>query len=132
MTMTATGVLLRVVAAIALLVSAYQHVVLAEGPAVSAGQITVAGLFLAQAAVATAVAAWVLLAGRRPAWLAVTLVGAGSLVALVLSVYVQIPAFGPFPVLYEPYWYPQKVAAAVPAAVAAVVGGLALSRVARR
>ena len=47
--------------------------------------------------------------------------------ALVLSTYVRLPSVGPFPVLYEPVWYADKVVAAVAAGVAllAALAGLA-------
>lgn len=59
------------------------------------------------------------------------MVGLASLTALVLSVYVRIPSIGPFPVLYEPLWYAEKVAAAMAAGTAAVVALVALRRVLR-
>ena len=117
---------LRVLAAAALAASSYLHVALAQGPLVSGGQVTLAALFLAQAVVAGLVALWVLVRPGRLAWLAVLAVGGASFAALVLSVYVRIPAIGPFPVLYEPQWYGDKVAAAVAAAVAAVAAAVAL------
>jgi len=118
---------LRVVAAAALCLSAYLHLDLARGPLAGGGQITLAGLFTAQAVVAVVVAVAVLLRPRRPAWVAVAVVGLASLAALVLSVYVQIPAVGPFPTLYEPVWYPEKAAAAVAAALASVAALVALA-----
>ncbi len=118
---------LRLLAAASLGVSSYLHVVLAQGPPVAGGQVTLAGLFLAQAAVAALVAVWVLVRPGRPAWLAVAVVGVASLLALVLSVYVKIPAVGPFPALYEPAWYADKVLAAVTAALAAASALVALS-----
>lgn len=113
--------------AAALAVSAYVHWDLAAAPYYAAGQITLSGMFLAQAVVAAVVAVWVALRSDRLALLAAAAVGAASLLALVLSVYVQLPAFGPFPVLYEPVWYGRKVVAAVAAGVAA---GLALAALA--
>jgi hypothetical protein len=118
----------RVVAATALGLSAYLHLDLAQGPLVGGGQITLAGLFTAQAVVAIVVALAVLLRPGRPAWGAVAIVGLGSLAALVVSVYVQIPAVGPLPTLYEPFWYTEKVIAAGAAALAAVTALVALAR----
>ena len=86
----------------------------------------------AQAVVAGLVALWVLVLGGRLAWLATFAVGLVSLVALVASVYVEIPAIGPFPTLYEPLWYSDKVLAAVSAAVATVVAAVALPRLRSR
>ena len=42
----------------------------------------------------------------------------------MLSTYVRLPQVGPFPVLYEPVWYTDKVVAAVAAGVA-LLGALA-------
>lgn len=117
---------LRPTAAAALAVSAYLHIDLASGPPVLAGHVTLAGLFLAQALVAGVVALWVLARGGRPAWLAVMVVALGSLVALLTSVYVQVPAVGPFPPLYEPYWYAQKAVAAGSVALALMLAVPAL------
>lgn len=124
---------LRGATAASLGVSAYLHVVLAQGPLLRASQVTVAGLFLAQAAAATTGALAVLLRPAPVAWVLAALVGLGSLAALVLSVYVQIPAFGPIPSLYEPAWYSDKVLAAASAAVAAgcALAGLVRARARR-
>ena len=121
---------LRWLAAIALAVSAYLHWDLASSPYYADGQITLAGLFVAQAVVAALVAIWVAVRAETLAVLAALAVAAGSLVALVLSVYVKIPSIGPLPVLYEPVWYADKVAAAVAAAVAtaAALAALAVRR----
>lgn len=125
---TAPALVLRLLGAAGLALSAYLHTTLARGPLVTSGSVTLAGLFLAQAAVATLVAGWVLLRGTRSAWLATAAVGLGSLLALVLSVYVQIPSIGPFPALHEPFWYGEKAAAAAAAATAAGAAAAALGR----
>ena len=118
---------LRWTAAAALAVSAYVHWDIAASPYYAAGQITLSGLFLAQAVAAAVVAVWLALRSSRRALIAAAAVGGGSLLALVLSVYVRLPAFGPFPVLYEPLWYPEKVVAAVAAAVATATALAALA-----
>jgi len=127
-----TGVVPRVLGAAALGVSAYLHVDIARGlPLFGDGQVTLMGLFMAQAVVAALVAVWVLVRGDRLAWLAAGVVGLGSLAALVLSVYVRIPSIGPLPVIYEPFWYTDKYVAAAAAAVAAVVAAVALASLTR-
>lgn len=123
---TQLAIVLRVLGAAALAVSGWLHYDLATGPLVSDGQVTLAGLFIAQAVVAGLVALWVLVRGDRLCWVAVLLVGVASLVALVLSVYVKIPSIGPFPALYEPLWYAEKVVAAVSAGAAAIVALVAV------
>ena len=62
------------------------------------------------------------------AFTAAAVVAAASFLALVVSTYVQLPAFGPFPVLYEPVWYADKVVAAVAAAVALLAATAGTSR----
>jgi hypothetical protein len=123
-----TRLALSAVAAGALLVSAAVHAVLASSPFYAAGQLTLGALFLAQAVVAALAAGWVLVRPGRLALSAAAGVGFGSLLALVLSVYVRLPSVGPFPVLYEPYWYGLKVVAAVAAAVAVGTAGAARGR----
>ena len=129
---TSASLLLRVVAALGLAVSAYLHVVLAEGPVFADGQVTVAGLFLADAAAAAVAALAVLISGRRPAWLLVALVAVPSLLALVVTTYVKVPSVGPLPAVYEPFWYAEKALAALGAAVAAVAAAAALGLLGRR
>jgi hypothetical protein len=75
---------------------------------------------------AALVVVWVLVRGDRLAWLAFCAVALGSLVALVVSVYVQIPSIGPFPAIYEPLWYLDKYLAAGSAALAGVIALVAL------
>ena len=78
------------------------------------------------------VAVWVAVRAETLAVLAALAVAAGSLTALVLSVYVRLPSFGPFPVLYEPLWYGDKVVAAIAAGVATVAAVVALAAAGRR
>jgi peptidoglycan/LPS O-acetylase OafA/YrhL len=125
----AVGLALRVLAAGALAVSAYLHVDLAQGYDVIGEQVTVGDLFLAQAAVAGVAALALLMRPVRLTWTLAALVGFGSLAALVLTVYVPVPAIGPFPRIYEPAWFPEKTASAVAAALAgaAATAGLLLA-----
>jgi hypothetical protein len=121
------GLALRLLTTAALAVSAYVHVELSSSPYYAGGQLTVGALFLGQAVVAAAVAVWVLARPSRATYAVAAAVAAASFGALVLSTYVRLPQVGPFPVLYEPIWYADKVVAAVAAAVAllAALGGLA-------
>lgn len=121
------GQLLRITAALALAVSAYVHVDLAQGPWIAAGQVTLAGLFVGDAVAAVVVGLWVLVRGGQLAWLVAGVVASVSLLALVVSVYVLVPAIGPLPVVYEPFWYPEKVVAAVAAGVATLTALVALT-----
>jgi hypothetical protein len=128
-----TGKALRVIGALALGYSGYLHlrIALERPPLFADGQITLSGLFIAQAVAAAVVVLWVLARGDLIAWLAFAAVAAGSLGALVLSVYVQIPSVGPFPAIYEPVWYLDKNLAAAAAAIATLVALVALLRLRR-
>lgn len=111
------GLVLRVLTAAALAVSAYVHLDLSSSPYYAADQLTLGALFLGQAVVAAVVALWVLVRPSRASYAAAAVVAAASFAALVLSTYVRLPSVGPFPVLYEPVWYADKVVAAVAAGV---------------
>jgi hypothetical protein len=130
---TRTGMVLRVIGALALGYSGYLHlrIALDRPPLFADGQVTLSGLFIAQAVAAAVVVLWVLVRGDLVAWLAFGAVAVGSLVALVLSVYVRIPSVGPFPVIYEPVWYLDKNLAAVAAAIATLTALVALVRLRR-
>ncbi len=121
-TTAATDLGLRAVAAAGLLVSAYIHLRLAPGYSLIGEQITEGTLFRAQAVAAVLAAVVLLIRRGRLPWVPGALVAAGSLVALVGSVYVQVPAIGPFPLIYEPVWYPEKVVAVLAAAIALLAG----------
>ena len=125
---------LQVLTAGALAVSAYLHVDLAQGYALIGEQVTMGELFLAQAAVAGLAALAVLVRPTRATWAFAALVGFGSLTALVLTVYVAVPAIGPFPRMYEPAWFFEKTASAVAAALAAAAAtaGFLAHHLARR
>lgn len=129
-----SGPVLRVVGALALGFSAFLHlrIALERPPLFADGQVTLSGLFLAQAVVAASVTLWVLVRGTRPAWLALGAVALASLAAVVLSVYVRIPSVGPFPVIYEPIWYLDKYLASASAGIAVVVAAVALILLRRR
>jgi peptidoglycan/LPS O-acetylase OafA/YrhL len=116
------------VAVSALVVVAAVHLRLAPGYALIGEQVTQGDLFRAQALVCGPVAI-ALLRPRRPVWFAADAVALASLVAVVLTTYVAVPALGPFPRVFEPVWYGEKVLAAVAAAagLAAALFGLLLS-----
>lgn len=129
----AQQLVLRVVTAVALAVSAYIHVDLARRVyGLSAEQLTVGDLFLGQAVTATTAALALLVRPARLTWALAALVGFGSLAPLVLTVYVAVPEIGPFPAIYEPGWYPQKAGAAVAAGLAGAAGTAGLLLTGRR
>lgn len=129
-----TDMLLRVVGAVALGYSGYLHlrIALDRPPLVADGQVSLSGLFVAQAVAVAVVVVWVLVRGTVLSWLVFAAVAMGSAAALVLSVYVRIPAIGPFPELYEPLWYLDKYLAGIAAMIASVVALLAVLRLRRR
>ncbi|MCL3861691.1 hypothetical protein [Actinotalea sp. K2] len=123
-----TSGVLRLLGAVALGYSGYLHLRLAleRPPLLADGGITLSGLFLAQAAAVAVVVLWVAVRGSRAAWVGFAAVAVGSLLAVLLSVYVQIPAIGPIPSLYEPLWYFEKTWSAISAGVAVLVAVIAL------
>ena len=129
-----SSLLLRVVGALALGYSAYLHFRIASDgpPLVQDGEVSFAGLFVAQAVAATLVSLWVLLQGSRLAWLAFAVVAVASLAALLLSTWLTIPSIGPLPSLHDPAWYTDKVLAAVAAGVATLAALAALATIGRR
>ena len=117
----------------ALLVDVVVHLRLAGGYQQSApGGIGAGNLFRAESATALAVAAWVLWRGSRMALLVAFAVGLSALVAVVLYRYVNVPAWGPFPAMYEPVWFARKTLSAVAEAVAAGAAALGLMRLRQR
>lgn len=120
---------LRVGVAAALVASAVIHVQLAPGYQQAApGGIGQGTLFLVQAGAAALAAVFVLLRGSRMAFAAAAVVALSSLAAVILYRYVQVPAIGPLPSMYEPVWYTAKTITAIAAAAAGAlaVAGYAL------
>lgn len=120
---------LRVGVAAGLVVSAVIHVQLAPGYQQAApGGIGQGTLFLIQAGTAVLAAVFVLLRGSRTAFAAAAVVALSSLAAVILYRYVQVPAIGPLPSMYEPVWYTAKTITAIAdaAAGALAVAGYAL------
>lgn len=112
---------LRVLAAAGLAVSAWIHFDLAHLYKSLGDSITQADLFYAQAAVAAVVALWLLVTGMRTAWWAAALVGAGSLAAVLVYRYVDVGAIGPIPNMHDASWLPSPDKAISAIAEAAVV-----------
>lgn len=114
---------LRAGVAASLVVSAVVHVQLAPGYQQAApGGFGQGNLFLVQAGAAALAAVFVLLKASRMAFAAAAVVGLSSLAAVLLYRYVQVPAIGPLPSMYEPVWYTAK---AITALAEAVAGALA-------
>lgn len=118
---------LRGLTALALLVDATVHVHLAPGYQLSAPSGIGAGnLFRIEAAVALAAAIFVLIRGNRTSYAVALLVALSALAAVVVYRYVDIPALGPLPAMYEPVWFFEKSLSAVAEAIGALVAGAAL------
>lgn len=83
-------------------------------------------LFRLQAGVALAAAAAVLMWGRRPIYWFAFLVAISAFIAVVAARYVQLPAVGPLPSMYEPLWFFEKSLSAVAEAGAALASVLLL------
>jgi hypothetical protein len=112
-----------------LAVDAVVHARLAEGyQNASPGGIGTGTLFRLEAIAAALAGLWVLWRGSRAAYAAAATVALSAGAAVVLYRYVNVPAFGPLPAMYEPVWYFQKALSAV----AEVVGGIAAAGCARR
>jgi hypothetical protein len=117
---------LRLLVAGALVVDAVVHLQLAPlYDQAAPGGIGQGNLFRLESGVAVLVAVLVLLVGNRLAFGAALLVAASALGAVLLYRYVDVPALGPIPKMYEPLWFTKKVVATVAEAVgvlAAVLG----------
>ena len=122
----------RLLIVAALAVSGWIHLDLADTFDAIGETITLGDLFRAQGVAALLVAGWLVVDRRsaRPV-VAALLLGVASAAAVVLSVYVRLPAIGPLPEVYEPVWYAEKVTSAITAGVAAA-GAAALLAVRRR
>ena len=65
--------------------------------------------------------------GRRAAYLAGLAVGGSALAVMLVARYADLGPIGPFPDLYDPAWFPEKLLAAFAegaATAAAIVGAI--------
>ncbi|UKA63651.1 hypothetical protein [Arthrobacter sp. FW306-04-A] len=122
-------VVLRVLVAAALVIDAVVHWQLAPGYQLAApagiGQGT---LFRLEAVAAVLVGLYVLVRGSRPAYAAALVVAASAFIAVLLYRYVDIPALGPIPAMYEPVWFFGKSLSAVAEGLGAVLAGVGFLR----
>jgi hypothetical protein len=100
--------ILRVLTAAGLVVDAIVHLRLAGDYDRVGEQITVGTLFRVESAVAVVAAIAVLVSCHWLASLSAGIVAASAVGGLLLSVYWQVGAIGPFPDLYEPIWFAEK------------------------
>jgi hypothetical protein len=102
----------RIATAAGLAIDAYVHLDLAHLYAEGGGTINEGVLFRVEAAVAMLAAVAIIATGRRLCYLAGLAVAASALVVMLVSRYIDIGQIGPFPDLYDPVWYPEKLLAA--------------------
>jgi hypothetical protein len=100
-----TRMALRVLAAIALAVSAYVHLHLAHRYAYP-GTISGETLFRIQGVTAAVLAVGLLVTGNRWVWAAAAAVGLASFAAVMLYRYVDVGAIGPLPNMNDATWQP--------------------------
>jgi hypothetical protein len=115
----------RLVTAAGLGIDAFVHADLASIYAEGGGAINEGVLFRVEAVLAALTAIAVILTGRRLAFLAALVVSASALALMLISRYTDLGTLGPFPDLYDPVWFPEKLWAAFgegAAALAALTG----------
>lgn len=112
---------LRVAVAAGLAIDCYVHANLAGFYDANAAAISQGQLFRVEAGLAAAAVLVVLLVRNRLGAAVAALVAGGGLFAVLLFRYVPVGAFGPFPMMYEPIWYAEKVVSAVAEGVAAAL-----------
>lgn len=129
-----TNIALRLLVTAALVTDAVVHIRLAPGyQLANPGGIGQGNLFYLEAGAAILVALYVLVRGSRLAFFAALLVAGSALAAVLLSRYVDLPAIGPIPAMYEPIWFFEKTLSAVAEGLGALLAivGLAAGRRAR-
>lgn len=118
----------RLLVVAALGVDAYVHLHLAPAMQLAApGGIGGGTLFRIQAVLAVAAALFLLLTGSRTAYAVAGLVALTALVPVLLYTYVNVPAIGPVPSMYDPTWYPEKLLSALAEGVAVVLSGVGMA-----
>ncbi|MGY3317044.1 hypothetical protein ACVWZ7_000147 [Arthrobacter sp. TE12232] len=128
-----TGMTLRILTAGALFIDAGVHIHLAPGyQAGNSAGIGQGNLFLLESAAAVLAGLFVLLRGSRAAYAVAFVVSLSAFIAVVLYRYVDIPAFGPFPAMYDPVWFFEKTVSAVAEAAGAVLAAVGFARAGRR
>ena len=122
-------ILIRGVIAAGLLADAVVHFHLAPGyQEASPDGIGLGTLFIVQAVAALGAALYVVARGTRRAYTVAFLVAGAALLAVLLSRYIDLPAIGPLPAMYEPIWFPEKAVSAAAEALAAALAAIALTR----
>ncbi len=124
------ALVLRLLVAVGLVVDAVVHLRLASNYQLAQpGGIGQGNMFRIEAVVALLTALYVLVRGSRAAFVVAAVVGLSALVAVVLYRYVNVPAIGPIPTMYEPIWSTQKALSAVGEALAGILALVGVARV---
>lgn len=122
----------RVLIAAALAIDAVVHLQLAGlYDQAAPGGIGQGNLFRIEAGFAIAAGVLVLVLDRRASFAAAALVLGSGLAAVLVYRYINVPAFGPIPAMYEPIWFAKKIAVTLAEAVGlglALAGGLVRHR----
>jgi hypothetical protein len=112
---------LALITAAGLAIDAYVHLELAsEYDVIKSSTLSQGDLFRAEATVAIIAAVAVLLRPRRYTAAFAFVVAAAGTAAVLVYAYVNIGAFGPFPNMYEPIWFPKKTLSVWAEGIAAV------------
>lgn len=120
----------RLIAVVGLGIDAYVHLDLASTYAEAQAAINEGVMFRVEAVAAILTALVVIVSARRLAFALAFAVSASALALMLISRYVDIGAIGPFPDLYDPVWFAEKLWAAygeAAAALAALAGMVFLS-----
>lgn len=113
-------VVLTLLAVAGLAVDAYVHFHLASTyDAIKTSTLSQGELFRAEGVAAVVAALAVVVRPRRYTALFAFAVAGGGLAAVLIYRYIDIKAFGPFPAMYEPVWYADKVRSAYAEGIAA-------------
>ncbi|MBT2565319.1 hypothetical protein J7I84_02195 [Arthrobacter sp. ISL-85] len=119
--------------ALALFIDAGVHLFLAPGyQNAQPGTVSQGTLFLLEAAAALVAGIYVLVRGSRAAYAVALVVALSAFAAVVLYRYVDIPAIGPIPAMYDPVWFFSKSLSAVAEGTGALLALAGLVRARRR
>ena len=124
----------RLIAAVGLAIDAYVHLDLASTYSEAQAPINEGVLFRAEAVLALITVIALTIFRRRLPFVLGLAVSASALTLILVTRYVDLGPLGPFPNLYDPVWYPEKVwaAGAEAGAAAASIAGILLLGIRRR
>ncbi|WP_186525978.1 hypothetical protein [Leekyejoonella antrihumi] len=117
---------LRILVAACLVADAVVHLQLAGdyAQASAPGHLSEGLLFRVEAIAALVVALLVLAWGSRATFAAAFVVAGSAFIAVILFRYVDVPAFGPVPSMYEPIWFAKKSTSAVAEGLGAALSAI--------